>query len=295
MTLPVPHYPASRPLELSDRSLLHGLFHDLQPVVSELSFANLFLFRHIHKYRLTSVNGSITVFGCGYDERPYFLPPLSADRGAAARRLLDEGNSLYGTDQQFAEVHLAGSHYTLHADRDNDDYLYLRSDLADLPGKLFHKKKNRVSYFTSRHRYRCEPLRREHLASALSLLDEWDRVHSAPMSPSLAAETAATREGLLLADELGLSGLVVLTDSGVCAFALGEPLNETTFVCHFEKADPFLEGAAQLVNREFSRFLPAEYIYINREQDLGESGLKAAKSSYHPTGMIRKFRAKLQE
>jgi hypothetical protein len=87
---------------------------------------------------------------------------------------------------------------------------------------------------------------------------------------------------------------VVLTDKGVSAFALGEKLNDSTYVCHFEKTDPFLEGAAQLVNREFCREISAEYMYINREQDLGESGLRDAKNSYHPVDMIRKFTVKRQ-
>ena len=109
------------------------------------------------------------------------------------------------------------------------------------------------------------------------------------------AESAAAREGLELAEELGLSGVVILTDRGVSAFALGEKLNDATFVCHFEKADPFLEGAAQLVNREFCRAFSGGYTYLNREQDLGVSGLREAKLSYHPTGMVSKFTVRLAD
>lgn len=295
MTVHIPAYPDTRPIEINDRNLLQELFSELQPVISEFSFANLFLFRHVHNYRLASVHNCITIFGCGYAGEPYFLPPLSAAAGAATRILLDEGRTLYGADAQFIAAHLTGSRYTLIADRDNDDYLYLRSDLANLPGNRFHKKKNRINYFTSRQNYSVEPFGREHRESALFLLAEWGRVHNDDVSRSMAAESAAAREGVERADELGLSGVVVLTDRGVTAFALGEKLNRTTFVCRFEKADPFLEGAAQLVNREFSRFVPEEYIYVNREQDLGESGLKAAKNSYHPVGMIQKFRVSRQD
>jgi len=289
MTVSIPQYPEARPLQLSDRSLFQEQFQKLQPLVSELSFANLFLFRHIHCYLLTTVNDSLVISGCSYDGQPYFLPPLSGHRGEAARRLLDEGKTLYGADERFVAEHLAGSRYGHYTDRDNDDYLYLRSDLAELPGKSFHKKKNRINYFTNRHRYTIEPFCKDHLPSALELLDEWSRVHTDGQSRSLPAETAAAREGLELADELGLFGVVVLTDKGASAFALGEKLNNSTYVCHFEKADPFLEGAAQLVNREFCLALSAEYIYLNREQDLGQSGLREAKNSYHPVQMIRKF------
>jgi len=295
MPVSIPQYPAARPLQLSDRSILQAELCALQPLVSELSFANLYLFRHVHRYLLTAVSDSLVILGCGYDGQPYFLPPISGHRVETACRLLAEGKTLYGAEERFIAGHLADSCYRIDADRDNDDYLYLRSDLAELPGRRFHKKKNRINYFTSRHRYSVEPFCRDHLHSARKLLDEWSRVNSDDLSRSFPAETAAAHEGLELAEELGLSGVVVLTDKGVSAFALGEKLNDSTYVCHFEKADPFLEGAAQLVNREFSRGISAEYTYLNRAQDLGQSGLREAKNSYHPVEMIRKFTVRWQD
>jgi len=292
MTVPIPLHPAARPLELADRELLQGHFRALQPLVSELTFANLFLFRRVHHYTVTRVAGSLVIFGRGYDGRPYFLPPLSGDRGGTARRLLLEGHVLYGADERFLAENIAGEEFIRSEDRDNDDYLYLRSELAELPGHRFHKKKNRINYFTSRHNFTVEPYSGRHLSGALQLLEEWQRVHDDEKNSSLAAETAATREGLELAAELGLSGVVVLIDGRVAAFALGELLNATTAVCHFEKAGPFHEGLAQLVNREFSRSQPADCTCINREQDLGETGLREAKLSYHPVAMVRKYRVR---
>lgn len=275
--------------------MLQEKLRELQPLVSELSFANLFLFRHIHRYLLATLNDSLVISGCGYDGQPYFLPPISGHYGETALRLLAEGKTLYGADERFVAEHLADSGYTTYPDRDNDDYLYLTRDLAELAGKRYHKKKNRINYFAARHNYTVEPFCKEHLQSALELLDEWSRVHSDSQSRSLSAETAATREGLELANALDLSGVVVLTDRSVAAFALGEKLNDSTYVCHFEKSDPFLEGAAQLVNREFCRTIAADFTYLNREQDLGESGLREAKNSYHPVGMIRKFTVRRQD
>ena len=109
-------------------------------------------------------------------------------------------------------------------------------------------------------------------------------------STSLALETAACAEALQLAEPLGLQGVMVLVAGRVVAFALGERLNRETAVCHFEKADPFMEGAGQLVNREFCRLLFTDCLYVNREQDLGEPGLRGAKSSYHPVALLEKYR-----
>jgi hypothetical protein len=76
----------------------------------------------------------------------------------------------------------------------------------------------------------------------------------------------------------------------VRAFAIGERLNGDTAVCHFEKADHFMEGLSQLVNREFCRLLFSDCTYVNREQDLGEPGLRNAKLSYHPVELVKKYR-----
>ncbi len=84
---------------------------------------------------------------------------------------------------------------------------------------------------------------------------------------------------------------MVLVEGAVRAFVLGEKLNDATSLCHFEKADPFLEGLYQLADREFNRLLYADCSWVNREQDLGEPNLRESKLSYHPVELVKKFRA----
>jgi len=286
----IPAYPARRPLELADGPQLEEIFRQLQPEVSELVFANLYLFRKAHRYTLSMVNGSLVVFGQGYGGEPYFLPPLNGERGETALWLLAAGNGLYGADEIFVAEHLTPAGIYASEDRNSFDYLYLREELATLPGNRFHKKKNRINYFTARHRFSVEQFSPEHTPGALQLLREWRSVREPVRGSSLDLETEATGEALELAADLGLAGVVVLLDDRVAAFALGERLNRDTAVCHFEKADPFTEGLAQLVNREFSRLLFTDCTYINREQDLGEPGLRDAKNSYHPVRLVKKYR-----
>jgi hypothetical protein len=287
----IPVFPDSRPLDFSDKPLLDRLFVTIQPRVSELTFACLYLFRHAHNYRLSTSGETLVITGTGYDGGLYALPPVGGNIAAALTDIFDAGLPLYGADELFATTHLSGRHIQLTEDRDAFDYLYLRSDLADLPGSRFHKKKNRINYFAARHRFEIEPFRDDHVAGCRKLLDEWTRVRMSGESRSTQPEAAATDEGITCARQLGLEGVVVTVEGAIAAFALGERLNRTTSVCHFEKSNPFMEGVAQLVDREFNRRLFTDCTYVNREQDLGEPGLRTAKLSYHPVELIRKFRA----
>jgi hypothetical protein len=167
-------------------------------------------------------------------------------------------------------------------------YAWQRCDATG--GNRYHKKKNRISYFTGKHDYLVEEYGERYLDGCLGLAEEWSRVHAGIESPSMLLEAEATREALGMADQLGLAGLVVLVAGEVKAFTLGEQLNRETSVCQFEKADPFLDGLYQLINREFSRRLFTDCGYVNREQDLGEPNLRESKLSYHPVELVKKYR-----
>ncbi len=288
----IPAWPASRPLDMGDKPRIDNLFELLQPRVSELTFAGLYLFRAAHDYTLSLVGDSVVVLGQGYDGTRYCLPPLGGNAFAACNLLLGAGLEMYGVEESLSVRLLNDENYEIAEDRDSFDYLYLREELATLPGNRFHKKKNRVNYFAARHTHEVHTFSEQHLCGCLQLLDEWGRVAEVEGNRSFGLEMDATADALAQADALGLEGVVVTVEGAVRAFAVGERLNRETVVCHFEKADHFMEGLSQLVNREFARLLFSDCRYVNREQDLGEPGLRNAKLSYHPVELVRKFRVR---
>jgi uncharacterized protein len=289
----IPQFPQSRDVLLEDRSWLAPLFWELQPRISELTFANIFLFRKVHEYRLTSVQDSVVALGKGYDGTDYFLPPLSGDIGGAAVTLVDRGLTLYGADDLFLERYLKGRELLITEDRDNFDYLHIKEEMALLHGRAYHRKKNHVNYFMLRHRYEVESYDRDrHLEGAQTLLAEWFRVRSAMEAGAVQGEVCGAAEALRLDRELGLQGIVVIVDGAVKGFALGEQLNRETAVCHFEKGDLFIDGLSQFLDREFARLLFTECRYINREQDLGSESLRQSKLSYRPIELVKKYRVR---
>ena len=77
-------------------------------------------------------------------------------------------------------------------------------------------------------------------------------------------------------------------------FTLGELLNDNTAVIHVEKAVSEFHGIYAAINQMFCADSFKNTTYINREQDLGNEGLRKAKLSYHPAKFVEKFRIKLQ-
>ena len=73
------------------------------------------------------------------------------------------------------------------------------------------------------------------------------------------------------------------------SFTYGAPVNYDTFDVCMEKADTAYEGAYAFINRAMAASLPPRFRWINREEDLGVPGLRAAKLSYHPEQLLQKY------
>jgi hypothetical protein len=107
--------------------------------------------------------------------------------------------------------------------------------------------------------------------------------------PGLFNESISIKEALTHFERLRVKGGAILIDGKIEAFTLGEPLNPNTVVIHIEKANSAYEGLYTLINQAFLENEWPEYTYVNREQDLGEEGLRKSKESYFPHHMINKY------
>ena len=89
-----------------------------------------------------------------------------------------------------------------------------------------------------------------------------------------------------------LKGGAIRLDGRIIAFTFGEQLNTDSVVVHVEKADPNIRGAYPAINQGYLEHCWQGMTYINREEDMGQEGLRKAKESYKPEKMIEKFNAR---
>jgi len=80
----------------------------------------------------------------------------------------------------------------------------------------------------------------------------------------------------------------------MAAYTIAEKLSEDTIVIHFEKGNAAYKGVYQAINQMFLEHTGDNLKTVNREQDLGDAGLRKAKLSYNPSDFIKKYRVVLK-
>ncbi len=286
MTIPV--FPEFKPLDFEDRPVVQEYFDRAEIPACEYSFGNNFIWRHVEKARWTTLHGNLCLaFDC--PGRPsYALAPIGGTNlPETVRALLDIVPRLARVPASFVEV--LGTEFVCEPERDEFDYVYAIEDLAELAGKKFDGKRNRIRKFEREHQWRFLSLDNGHLDAGRKLFEEWFDEKDDD-SETARGQKTAIQEALIRFRELGFIGGGIEVDGRFAALSIGERLTPDTAVIHIEIVSPCCEGLAQIMNREFVRNALKGFAFINREQDMGLPGLRRAKLSYHPCQLVEKFR-----
>ena len=172
------------------------------------------------------------------------------------------------------------------------DYIYDIQKLATLQGKALNKKRNRYNKFiTEQPGYtynRCTGDDINEVVKFLASNRECQNHRDNNMRCYEHWQCMATVRNLLKYEQ---PAGVLRIDGKIIAFTLGEVFGDTLFV-HIEKANHEIAGASEAINRMFVNDILAEHpelVYANREEDLGDPGLRQVKRAYNPIMMIDRY------
>ena len=233
----------------------------------------------------------------------YLWPVGRGDEREAIEELVRDAGS-QGKPMALYSVSLEAKHqleewypgrFDIRADRADYDYIYEQNDLAELPGKRFQKKRNHVSRFVRENPdWQFHPLTEADLPAVRTFTDAWSQLYENKDNPGIQAEHEAIELLFQNFSRLDLRGGYVTAGGRIVAFSFGSPINDRVFDTHVEKALYDVEGAYNIINREMARNVCAGFPLINREDDVGDEGLRAAKLSYHPAIIEPKYLAALK-
>ena len=175
---------------------------------------------------------------------------------------------------------------------DLKDYLYDGEAMRKLSGKKLHKKKNHLNAFLKEYegRYEFRRLCCSDRDAVWQFLDKWRERKGDEVEAHLDYEVAGIHEILKNCSFLDVKMSGVYIDGQLEAFTIGSynPV-ENMAVIHIEKANPEIRGLYQFINQQFLVHEFPDVALVNREDDLGQEGLRQAKMSYNPCGFARKY------
>ncbi len=179
---------------------------------------------------------------------------------------------------------------TAEPNRDSFEYLYNVEELATLAGKDHRKRRNRVNKFRRENDARYLTLTPEMTSRVLALQSSWTLDETEYMSDMLAAEGKGALRVIEHWQDLGLIGGVVELEGQLIAYTLAEPITPDLIMIHYEKGLPEYHEVYQFINKEFLFNDARNYKIANREEDMGDPGLRYAKLSYLPCGFVEKYK-----
>lgn len=280
------------PVTLADRDRLAPVLAQHPQPLSGYTFASLICWDTVFHYAVTFVDGELLLVSCCPDpDGSYHMlqpvgpfPPALQERVLAGAAALSYPLRIISACARFLEHNAAfARRFDVAPNRDNSNYIYLARDLAELPGRRHSKKRNLIAQAGRLYSWTTEPLRPEHRAECLAVADDIAAKRTPESGLTLDQETAALGRALELLGPLRLDGVLLRVGGQAVAFSIFERLGADTAVVMFERALREYKGLYQVVNQETARVLArAGYEYVNREEDLGDPGLRQAKESYSP-------------
>ncbi|MCZ9839985.1 phosphatidylglycerol lysyltransferase domain-containing protein [Brachyspira hyodysenteriae] len=203
--------------------------------------------------------------------------------------------------------------------RDEWEYIYDFNELVTLPGKKFHNKKNLYNQFI-KNEFKYVPIDNKTVINDIldfeAKWEEEEKKNNAALNENNAEECETFDSSKLLTHEVraeadtimiktllgnwdiinNISGGAIYIDNKIVAYTIADLSMRDTIVVHSERGDRNYKGTYQAINRMFLENLKdninnyERFKFVNREQDVGDLGLRKAKMSYNPVGYVEKYK-----
>ena len=284
-----------KPVTLGDKQLFDTHYERYPPVHSDNVFTTIISWMEYAKYHYTFLQDNLIIM-TKLENVLRFRPPIGKyDRDIfqqvlklAKREKSDYPLGVIDTQtKNWLSKEYPKLEFTSH--RDYFDYVYLASDLAELPGTAYRKIRNRLNKFKRNYAYTTEKIAEVNMDEVRTFLKRWCLWKDCESDPLLENEKKAIMFSMANFFELELSGIAIRIDGKIEAISVYEQMNPDTVVIHYEKGAPDYDGVYKAINAETAKLIQKEFKFVNREPDMGLPGLRKAKMSYRPHHMVEVY------
>jgi hypothetical protein len=286
-----------KPVTINDKELLQKYFDSVNFRNCDFSFSNIFCWQNSYSTTYAIENDFLFIHFEMHDHPSYLFPIGKGDLKKAVERLEADAQEreipfrIFAVTQEMfdlIEETMPGA-FIYTKDRNWSEYIYFSEDLISLVGKKYQPKRNHINKFKRTYSWEYLPITQEIIPDCLKLYRRWCAENGGCNSEmSLVRECIATHRAFDHFEQLGLIGGALRINGEILAYSYGRPLGKDTFGIHAEKSLYEIDGGFTMINQQFAEHHCADYLYINREEDLGLESLRKAKLSYHPAILLEK-------
>lgn len=285
-----------QPVTVQSQEILEPFLKKYPHVLSGYTFSMLLIGNAGYEYNWAFLDDETLLIFCIDSKTSHLLEPIGSFPATSQKKLLSLLSknsypiSLLWISESFVKNNADFcTNFEINKERNRFNYLYRASDLSNLTGGAYERKRNLIAQAEKLYDLVIEPMDEKYHPHCSKILENVGRPDH--LSLSLENELKALDKALFYFEKLKLKGKVISVDDQPVAFSIYQEINEKTAEILFEKADKHFKGLYQLINRETAKTILQEgYELINREEDLGLEGLRKAKLSYHPIELIPAYK-----
>ena len=280
-------------LSLEDIPVIREYFLKYPCRSCDLTIGGVFMWRDYFGSEYAIFNNTL-IFKVNYlDSQVAFTCPVGEDFDGACEQIKDycTHHSIplifcVVTDSNLKKLKKLFPDFSSHSERDWADYIYSAEALKTLAGRKYSAQRNHINKF--KRLYPNSSFEKMTAQTANECIDFLLNKIALKDSESALEERQKVIEVLENFDAYGFDSGILRIDGEIAGFSCGEITGDTLAV-HIEKANIAYDGVYQmLTNSYLQMFLKPEVLFVNREDDAGDEGLRKAKLAYHPIELLNK-------
>ena len=262
----------------------------------DYSIGVMYMWLDYYKYEYAVFNDTLILKTGKETGKELFFAPLGKDKNGAYAEIekycVENELPLYFTLIDGEETKRLADNYEqaeILYDRDFSDYIYSYDEIYNLTGKKFSGQRNHINAFKKAYPdYEYVKLTARHTSEILDLLKTYKKEHGAMRK--VEKDEYEYTKNLVKNIHVGkFTGGAIRTGGRIAAFTIGEYVGNM-LVIHVEKGLFEYRGIYPAIFHEFvMRSKKDGVLYINREDDAGDPGLRISKTQYQPVMLADKF------
>ena len=281
-------------LEFSDLELIRGYYEKYTNRTCDRTIGGSFMWRDYFPTMYALVDDTLVIKYKKDGETVFCFPMgeaveealLAIEEYCEKEEIAPEFVSLSLDEMEYLKKRYENA--TIIENRDWSDYLYLTSEHASFAGRKFTTQRNHINKFLKQfENWEFKKIDESTMPFVKEFYKDYES-RFAKSDVTAIEEQEKTNEVLDKYEDYGFVGYALFIENKVVGFSIGEILSDVMFI-HVEKADKSLDGVNTMLVMQFAKQFEGKVTYLNREEDVGDLGLRYSKTKYRPIDMVYKY------